>query len=463
MPTFTQAATITSDVTSSPAAARTSSRGQVGVHGEPVHDDRVQLRARPASRSGCRDGRSPTWRTRPSTPYPARLLHAGLGALPRRRARSAASVPLRRPRDRDPTELAPPRRLLSGVRRSTYATNYVHDLQRGPGSRATRCSTWPPSTVSSTPSASITRRATRTPFIGSTPTPPGGGGTGRLMNELWSFIPPAKSCRSPRRAFDRGTPVLLDGPPVVKDTVYQRQNVGADGTEWHTSLAAGFGHGQAGYYALDVTDPNFDQPRQPRSEHVRPITPAARQRTPPHGSTSSDAAVHELEHHPVLGDHLPPAGAALPLAAHRPELEPLRPEQGGTPGDRHRVGPGPADATSPTRPTEVGVAILPGGGDDRREQQHPRLPRARARRDSGAPRRRRPEDHPDASPPGSGTTAPERSALSLEVRRGSRRRWPGQHVGFVNGRGAGPRRRGGARSRSSGSTRARCSRFVHQR
>jgi type IV pilus assembly protein PilY1 len=80
-------------------------------------------------------------------------------------------------------------------------------------------------------------------------------GTVGLQNELWTFIPPAVY---PKLLNDLGggENVLLDGAPVVKDTIYQRTNVGT-AEDWHTTLVAGFGAGGPGYYALDVTDPDF--------------------------------------------------------------------------------------------------------------------------------------------------------------------------------------------------------------
>lgn len=74
--------------------------------------------------------------------------------------------------------------------------------------------------------------------------------------ELWGFVPPAVL---PNLAsnFPTGQQILLDGSPVVKDVVWSRQP-GADpaAQQWKTTLVSGLGYGGAGYYALNVTDPD---------------------------------------------------------------------------------------------------------------------------------------------------------------------------------------------------------------
>ncbi len=53
---------------------------------------------------------------------------------------------------------------------------------------------------------------------------------------------------------------LLDGSPVVADTVFRRtSSTGAAATQfdWHTSLVSSFGAGGPGYFALDVTHPQL--------------------------------------------------------------------------------------------------------------------------------------------------------------------------------------------------------------
>ena len=79
-------------------------------------------------------------------------------------------------------------------------------------------------------------------------------------HELWSFIPPAVL---PRLAsnYPAGNQILLDGSPVVKDTVWDRAPGDLDvggatppRAKWHTTLVAGLGSLGGGYYALNVTD-----------------------------------------------------------------------------------------------------------------------------------------------------------------------------------------------------------------
>jgi|GEM_PF-1055892 len=79
-------------------------------------------------------------------------------------------------------------------------------------------------------------------------------------HELWSFIPPAVL---PRLAsnYPAGNQILLDGSPVVKDTVWERAPGDLDaggstspGAKWHTTLVAGLGVAGGGYYAVNVTD-----------------------------------------------------------------------------------------------------------------------------------------------------------------------------------------------------------------
>lgn len=77
------------------------------------------------------------------------------------------------------------------------------------------------------------------------------------QHELWSFVPPAVL---PKLAsnYPAGNQILLDGSPVVRETVWDRvagDEAGANsGRTWHTTLVAGLGAGGGGYYALNVTD-----------------------------------------------------------------------------------------------------------------------------------------------------------------------------------------------------------------
>jgi type IV pilus assembly protein PilY1 len=77
-------------------------------------------------------------------------------------------------------------------------------------------------------------------------------------HELWSFLPPAIL---PRLAsnYPAGNQVLLDGSPIVRDTVWDRTSGDIDsgsgpGWKWHSTLVAGLGVAGNGYYAVNVTD-----------------------------------------------------------------------------------------------------------------------------------------------------------------------------------------------------------------
>lgn len=111
------------------------------------------------------------------------------------------------------------------------------------------------------------------------------GGTGS-NHELWSFVPPAVL---PKLAtnYPAGNQVLLDGSPVVRETVWERlptDNAGdGSGRKWHTTLVASLGAGGGGFYALNVTDAdcggsssvgdclsteNYQAPTEGELEHV---------------------------------------------------------------------------------------------------------------------------------------------------------------------------------------------------
>ncbi|MFO0758810.1 MAG: hypothetical protein U0359_20125 [Byssovorax sp.] len=74
-------------------------------------------------------------------------------------------------------------------------------------------------------------------------------------NELWSFIPPYV-LPNLLSAYDQQA-ILLDGPPIVSDVVYERRQ--GQPVTWSTVLVAGSNTQNGFYYALDVTIP--DKPR----------------------------------------------------------------------------------------------------------------------------------------------------------------------------------------------------------
>jgi type IV pilus assembly protein PilY1 len=88
-------------------------------------------------------------------------------------------------------------------------------------------------------------------------------------NESWSLLLPAAMPQllSTYPATDQ---FLADGSPVVKDTVWDRTTItpsacgtgttvtgppGSGTCPWHTTLVAGYGKSQQGYYGVDVTNP----------------------------------------------------------------------------------------------------------------------------------------------------------------------------------------------------------------
>jgi type IV pilus assembly protein PilY1 len=77
--------------------------------------------------------------------------------------------------------------------------------------------------------------------------------------ELWAFVPPAVLPKIASN-YPSGQQILLDGTPVIKDTVWDRPNnpPAPKADDFHTTLVAGMGAGGAGYYAMNVTDTDCD-------------------------------------------------------------------------------------------------------------------------------------------------------------------------------------------------------------
>jgi type IV pilus assembly protein PilY1 len=80
-------------------------------------------------------------------------------------------------------------------------------------------------------------------------------------NEAWSMLMPA-AMPNLLASYPATDQMLLDGAPVVKDTVWDRSTVngslcgsGSTTCPWHTTLVAGYGASHPGYYAVDVTNP----------------------------------------------------------------------------------------------------------------------------------------------------------------------------------------------------------------
>ncbi len=85
--------------------------------------------------------------------------------------------------------------------------------------------------------------------------------TSKKNNEYFAFMPPAVLYGA-QSAYPNVSTRLLDGAPIVRDVVWTRSaDQVTDKSAWHTMLVAGFGKPvdsatPAGYYALDVTEPN---------------------------------------------------------------------------------------------------------------------------------------------------------------------------------------------------------------
>jgi len=146
----------------------------------------------------------------------------------------------------------------------------------------------------------------------------------RLNGELWSFMPPGV-LYGLLASYPSANPLLLDGPPVVKDVVFDRSKASNSlllASNWHTALVAGFGSGHRGYYALDVTDPTPNTDITKGAQFLWQLT-----------SMPTYQGVAQTQ---LFGQHsATPAITTVYVALH---------------GD--------------TTPHEVGVAILPGGEDN---------------------------------------------------------------------------------------------------
>ncbi|HEX8795689.1 MAG TPA: hypothetical protein VF765_32285 [Polyangiaceae bacterium] len=74
-------------------------------------------------------------------------------------------------------------------------------------------------------------------------------------NEMWAMLLPQAASLMPS-AYPSNHEFLLDGSPVVKDVVWDRNQNTTDSNVWHTMLVAGYGSSFPGYYAVDVTNPD---------------------------------------------------------------------------------------------------------------------------------------------------------------------------------------------------------------
>ncbi|MGO8992343.1 MAG: hypothetical protein ACLQVI_03370 [Polyangiaceae bacterium] len=181
------------------------------------------------------------------------------------------------------------------------------------------------------------------------------GGTTGTQNEMWTFVPPAVLPQL-MNSVGGGEAVVLDGAPVVKDTVFQRTTVGT-GEDWHTTLVAGFGQAMGGYYALDVTDPSFADRGAVPNSFTPPAHTGGNSGTP----ATFTAGVGYMGPAGSPGAQTPPGGA-MPMGPHflwQLMDSNLFAPVGGTPAIGTVSIHDPDTTGNPL--TEIGVAILPGG------------------------------------------------------------------------------------------------------
>jgi len=174
--------------------------------------------------------------------------------------------------------------------------------------------------------------------------------------EMWAFVPPAVLPKIATN-YPTGQQVLLDGTPAVKDTVWDRKDP-VSANLYHTTLVAGMGAGGAGYYALNVSDPDCGGIASPNGCLGGTFTPAT---TKPlaFGTATPAVGPHFLwqltDVEFVAGD---PAKKSR-KARDNTQMVALFGNQSGTPAiTTLLVNPGDGNGVR-----QVGVAILPGGID----------------------------------------------------------------------------------------------------
>jgi type IV pilus assembly protein PilY1 len=164
---------------------------------------------------------------------------------------------------------------------------------------------------------------------------------GKTSNELWSFIPPG-TFPNLIANYPAASSVVLDGAPVVKDVVWERDQGGSTATwtgAWHTMLVGGFGAGGRGYYALDVTDPRSTTYSAVSNYSSLPVSCASGTCTGPHFQWQ--IASMNLPGGPTNQNELFGTISATP-AITTVYADPL---------------------AAGANPKEIGVAILPGGSN----------------------------------------------------------------------------------------------------
>ena len=157
------------------------------------------------------------------------------------------------------------------------------------------------------------------------------GGTIGTQNEMWSFVPPAVLPLL-MSAVGGGQSVVLDGAPVVKDTVFQRT---CDGLRLRLAHEPG-GRLRIGDGGVLRARRHRSELRRPRRELVvRPPAQLGQQRHASYvqrGDGLHGAAEQRLDEHASAARRRDAHGAAFSLAAHG--LEPLRADERDA-GDHH--------------------------------------------------------------------------------------------------------------------------------
>lgn len=186
-------------------------------------------------------------------------------------------------------------------------------------------------------------------------------GAGR--HELFAFVPPAVLPKL-RSNYPTGQQVLLDGAPVVGETVWERTRAQSTlANKWRTTLVAGMGQNGPGYYALNVTDL-----RKRTGESTEDIyeAPAAgdltRVSNPEPGASRGAHFLWQLTDvaAATTGETGKPSRttkAGTPMVA-------LFGKQTGTPAiTTLYFDPSAVPGEAAANPREIGVAVLPGGMD----------------------------------------------------------------------------------------------------
>src|SRR5262249_53679378 len=144
-------------------------------------------------------------------------------------------------------------------------------------------------------------------------------------NERWAMVPPAVMTNL-YSSYPSSHLFLLDGSPIVKDVVWERDEKTVDSNTWHTMLVAGYGPNARSYYAVDVTTPDASKLKSGGPPTASPPTgPVLRWQL-----TTLPSSTYQIFGKQSSGT---PAITTLFM----------------DPGDKN--------------PREIGVAILPGGQD----------------------------------------------------------------------------------------------------